>query len=215
MPEYRYNAFPDPCLQVLQREEAVLLPPFLRGGYGTHALYLWRDGLGTSELPSSGGGHGHWTRLALAGEAWSGSARALACELPFAEDSFALVVACHVLEAMPAHEALCAELARVAMPGARVLLSGFTTWHPRAWWLRRRAAHLGQACHLHSARKLVRLLATQGVERERVVRYGSSYLLVMRKRRASARVVRLSRESLSSFSGRVQVLPGGTQRAAS
>lgn len=214
MPECRSDVFSNARMQALQREEAVLLQPFLQGRGGTHALHLWRHGMGGAELPESGS-HGYWTRLGLQGEAWSGSVQALACELPFAEDSFALVVASHVLEAVPAHVELCAELARVTMPGARVLLSGFAILHPQAWWMRRQVGRAGLDCHLHSVHALVRLMSARGLEREQLVRRGSSYVLVMRKRRASARILSLPRESRSAFPGRVPVLPGGTQRAAS
>ena len=200
----------------LQRTEAALLAPFLRTSNGTHALHLRRAGLMGAALPESANGLGHWTRLELDGEAWHGSVRALACEMPFAEDSFALLVVSHVLEATPTPAALIAELARVAMPGARVLLCGFAAWHPQAWWLRQRARRVGVPCHLRSARALSSLLRAHGFERELMQRQGSSYLLVVRKRRASARILLLTREPRGAFAGRrVPVLPGGTQRAAS
>lgn len=202
--------------RALQRVEAALLAPFLRTSSGTHALHLRRAGLLGAALLESANGLGHWTRLDLDGETWHGSVRALACELPFAEDSFALLVASHVLEATPTPAALIAELARVALPGARVLLCGFTAWHPQAWWLQQRARRAGMPCHLRSALALSSLLRTHGFERELMQRQGSSYLLVMRKRRASAHILLLTREPRGVLAGRrVPVLPGGTQRAAS
>lgn len=202
--------------RALQRAEAALLAPFLRTSSGTHALYLRRASLLGAALPESANGLGHWTRLDLDGAAWHGSVRALACELPFAEDSFALLVASHVLEAMPAPAPLIAELARVTQPGARLLLCGFAAWHPQAWWLQQRARRAGMACQLFSALALTRLLRAHGFDRELMQRHGANYVLVMRKRRASARILLLTREPRGMLAGRrMPVLPGGTQRAAS
>lgn len=95
---------------------------------GTHGLFL---GGMPMRVPAVAG-VGRWTVLRPSGPAtgWHGPVRADATELPFADDSFCVVLACfagHDDRADPA------ELARVLAPHGTLLVAGL---HPRSLWRR-------------------------------------------------------------------------------
>ena len=210
MPERR-AALSESHLHQLHAARTRLLAPFLRLRGGTHALVLenagWRaDG---DSLPPPA--PGYCISLALQGEQWQGGVRAMACELPFGDESFALLLAADVFEALPDPGGLAGELARVSQSGARFLLCGLVHWHPQSLRLARHARRGDAYCRLRPMRALTRLLDLYGFERECVQRIGCSYLLVLRKRRASARILYLQRARTVRFSGRVPVWPGDTR----
>ncbi len=189
-----------------------LLAPFLRSAPGTHLLLLERSDLDAGALRMPPTSLGHASSLRLADGCWSGNVQAHAYELPFADESMAIVAVSHVFEALPDAVALAAELTRVLQPGARMLICGLRHWHPQALGLRYRVRRAGGECLLRTPHALQRLLGAHGFQRELLQRAGACYVLVLRKPRASARIIHLARVRPAHFSGRVPALPGQTRR---
>ncbi|MGA9332896.1 MAG: methyltransferase domain-containing protein [Rudaea sp.] len=133
----------------------------------------------------------------------------MATELPFASESFSVVIAQHAFEHSLRPEQSATELARVLTPEGLALVFGFNplgTWRPWLEWSRRRA---GLPLYLRSANTWRQLLLREQVDSLQVsfpgvwlprggltiadrgqapgpdARFGSSWLLVARKRRSS------------------------------
>jgi SAM-dependent methyltransferase len=125
-----------PLTRLLQRE-LTMLAPILDGVFGVWGLHLRPHAQAPSALPA------HLLsavlELSMAPDgALVGDARCRACELPFASESFKLVVAQHVLEQTSAAGEAAAEIARVLAPEGVALIFGFnpaSLWRP---WLARR-----------------------------------------------------------------------------
>ena len=78
------------------------------------------------------------SRLHVVGENLDGDQRCTADALPWPSASFQLVVARHVVEALPPGSGIEAELARVLAPGGVLVVSGLNPLSPwRFWWSRR------------------------------------------------------------------------------
>jgi SAM-dependent methyltransferase len=131
-------------------------------------------------------------------------------QLPFASESFKLLIVQHVLEQIENPESCAAELARVLAPEGVALVLGFNpygTWRP---WLALHAEHVrprsAHAWRMQFAREQVDTLqvrfpgslwprASMSAEPNAIsahlARLGSSWLLLARKRRSTLTPLRL------------------------
>ena len=197
-----------PMQALLAREQAALAP-ILSGVYGNHGLFLRPHLAAPVALPA----HllGTLTELSLtpAGQ-FSGALCCSPTELPFTNKSFQLLIVQHVLEHIDHNDGFGAELARVLAPEGVALILGFNplgSWRPwLAWRSRRDGVHL----RLHSARVWQQRLAREQIDTLQVrfpgwlcvhdsaertdaavglpawpARFGSSWLLLARKRRST------------------------------
>lgn len=137
MPADPSNPFASGPLQALLQRELAMLAPLLGGVYGVWGLHLRPHQLAPLTLPP------HLlsavVELALddAGQC-VGALRCQPAQLPFASESFKLVVAQHVLEQVAESDGGAEELARVLAPEGVALLFGFnpaSLWRP---WVSRR-----------------------------------------------------------------------------
>jgi len=190
-------------MRALYARELAALASIVAGVYGNYGLFL-RPHLGASApLPQ----HLLGKMIELAPDGRGLLAGALRCEpghLPFANESFKLLIAQHALEQVDEAEACAAELARVLAPEGVALILGFNplgTWRP---WLALHAAHLrprsAHHCRMLLAREQVDTLqvrfpgslwphvdiaAEPGAVSARLARFGSTWLLLARKRRST------------------------------
>jgi SAM-dependent methyltransferase len=203
-----------PVKSLFARELAALAP-IVSGIYGNYGLFLRAHAAAPAVLPA----HllGTMVELALAGPGFEGAARCEPAQLPFASESFKLLIAQHVFEQIDRPEECAAELARVLSPEGVVLILGFnpvSLWRP---WLALNAGRGGSQLHLRSARAWQNMLAREQVDTLQV-RYpgtfrpraehlqaapessllartfgciGSSWLLLARKRRSTLTPLRL------------------------
>lgn len=78
------------------------------------------------------------SRLHVVGEKLEGDQRCAADALPWPSASFQLVVARHVVDALPPDSGIEKELGRVLAPGGVLLMTGLNPLSPwRFWWSRR------------------------------------------------------------------------------
>jgi SAM-dependent methyltransferase len=185
------------------------LAPILSGVYGNSGLFLIPPAC--AQRPSAAHLLGSIVELvADDGGALGGDVRTTASALPFANDSFQLVVAQHTLELADDAEACAGELSRVLAPEGVALVLGFNpfgTWRPWLAWQAARGARL----RLRSSHEWQRLLAHNQIDTLQVrypglllpndagkpagrytkwvtdtfARFGSSWLLLARKRRST------------------------------
>ena len=198
-------------MRALYARELAALASIVAGVYGNYGLFL-RPHLGAAApLPQ----HLLGKMIELAPDEQGLLEGALRCapgQLPFASESFKLLIAQHALEQVDDAESCAAELARVLAPEGVALILGFNplgTWRP---WLALHAAHV-RARSAHSARLLlareqvdtlqvrfpgslwphVNIAAEPGAVSTRLARFGSSWLLLARKRRSTLTPLRLRR----------------------
>jgi SAM-dependent methyltransferase len=137
MPPDISSSYSSGPLQVLLQRELSMLAPLLGGIYGVWGLHIRPHAQAPVTLPS----HLLSAVAELALDDAGSCAGSLRCEpsrLPFASESFKLVVAQHVLEQIAAQDAGAEELARVLAPEGVALLFGFnpvSLWRP---WVSRR-----------------------------------------------------------------------------
>ncbi len=197
-------------MRVLLAREMAALAPILTGVYGNYGLIM-RPG---AQLASGMPAHliGKTVELALGDKGLlRGAVRCAPWQLPFASESFQLLVAQHVFEHIEDSAACAAEASRVLAPEGVALILGFNplgTWRP---WLVYRARGL----HVQSAQSWRMLLAREQIDtlqvcfpgllwprasaspgsrgdaRTRLARWGSSWLLIARKRRSTLTPLRL------------------------
>ncbi len=201
-------------LPSLLRRELALLGPLLGGIYGVWGLHIRPHEHAPVTLPP----HLLSAVVELALDDAGCCAGSLRCEpgqLPFASESFKLVVAQHVLEQVVAAETGAEELARVLAPEGVALLFGFnpaSLWRP---WVSRRlrsslqfASAGGWRQRLERAQLdvlQVRYIgpwgpwAAAGSDGPGEVRalpvlglFGASWLLIARKRRSTLTPLRLA-----------------------
>jgi SAM-dependent methyltransferase len=125
-------------LTTLLRRELAMLEPLLGGVFGVWGLHIRPHALAPAALPP----HllSAMAELSLVADGTlDGAVRCAPQELPFASESFKLVIAQHVLEQRAASaDAIAEEIARVLAPEGIALMFGFnpaSLWRP---WLRRR-----------------------------------------------------------------------------
>jgi len=139
MPPDLSRPFASGPLPIRLQRELARLAPVLDGVVGVWGLHLRPHPDAPGEIPA----HLLSTvvNIALADDgSFGGDARCDGLQLPFASESFKLVIAQHVLEQARSAEQLAEELARVLAPEGISLLFGFnpaSLW--RAWAVRRLA----------------------------------------------------------------------------
>jgi SAM-dependent methyltransferase len=202
-------------VQSLFARELAALAPIVSGIYGNFGLFLRAHTVAPAALPA----HllGTIIDLALAEQQFEGAVRGEPAQLPFASESFKLLIAQHVFEQIDRPDECAAELARVLAPEGVALILGFnpmSLWRP---WLLLNAPRGTSVLHLRSAHVWQRLLARESVDTLQV-RYpgvwlpraqhplaaaepsvlartlgciGSSWLLLARKRRSTLTPLRL------------------------
>lgn len=114
------------ALAAIVRDVSAVCTTRLARVAGTHGLFLG----GVAMAVPTVAGVGRWTALRPCGSAtgWQGPVRADATELPFADDSFCVVLACF---AGDVDRVAPSELARVLAPHGTLLVAGL---HPRSLW---------------------------------------------------------------------------------
>jgi SAM-dependent methyltransferase len=219
-----------PLAALIQRELA-MLAPILEGVFGVWGLYLRPDATADIILPP----HllSAMARLAPAGAGRLGGD--IECEsaaLPFATESFKLVIAQHVLEQTRSPEALAEELARVLAPEGVALVFGFnpaSLWRP---WLARRLPGLGfraaagwRAVLTHCRLDVLQVRysglwspwaavsADGAAGQSSLGRFGGSWLLLARKRRSALTPLRLA-AARSDLKVKATLVPGARRECA-
>ncbi|MDE1899082.1 MAG: methyltransferase domain-containing protein [Xanthomonadaceae bacterium] len=221
MPLRIAEPYDHPSLRALLADELDLLAPQLAGQAAANALEIVaRPALPALPMTPL---IAHWTRLCADGEAWCGALRGhLDDGLPFADDSFRVVLLRHAADGVRQPARLYAEAARVLEPEGLMLVLGFhpcSLWTPWLTWRRR---HAPEALQSLAPTAIDRILARAGVEvfarrrggavlpgmhlRQAAAVCGPCALLLARKRRSSLRALRLD--------GRGRVVPVGTSLAS-
>lgn len=126
-----------PEIQAMLREELSLLPAHAARQPSGRALLL-QPHASTRALPADTR-HLTATRLHADGSALGGDIVCEADALPLEDESFQLVFAQHIGDALPADSGIVEELARVMAPGSLLLWSGFNPWSPWLAWMHWRA----------------------------------------------------------------------------
>lgn len=149
-------------------EEVRALRPRLQHCGGDHGLWL---GAHAEDTPPALPLLARWTQLYPAGDLWCGSVLARFDEpLPFADESFSVVVVRHCLERNAAPQAILAEAVRVLAPAGLLAVTGVhpvSLWAP---WLRA-GARLDH-CALQLPLQLSEWLRRASLQTERVERIG-------------------------------------------
>jgi SAM-dependent methyltransferase len=196
-------------MQALYARELAALASIVSGVYGNFGLFLRPHGGASAPLPA----HLLGKMIELAPRDDGSLEGALCCspeQMPFANESFKLVIVQHALEQIDKPESCVAELARVLAPEGVALILGFNplgTWRP---WLSLQAASLCPRS-AHNVRMLLaheqvdtlqvrfpgslwphaNIAAEPGKFSAHLARFGSSWLLLARKRRSSLTPLRL------------------------
>jgi SAM-dependent methyltransferase len=211
-----YNRlFASQAMQALLARELQALTPILSGVYGNSGLFISAHASARRALPT----HllGNVVELSpIAANIFGGDVKTNSYALPFANDSFQLLVAQHSLEFVDDLEACASEISRVLAPEGVALVLGFNplgTWRPWLAWQGARGARL----QLQSSGDWRRLFARNQIETlqvrypgvllpndsaepsgryakwitESFSRFGSSWLLLARKRRSTLTPIRL------------------------
>lgn len=221
------------AMQALLARELSATAPILSGVYGNFGLILRPNTAAPIALPS----HllGNIVALVLDdAQQMHGDVRCEPQGLPFAGECFKLVIAQHVLERMDDAQACAAELARVLAPEGIALVFGFNplgTWRP---WLVRQQRRGAARLRLQSAQSARALLAREQVDTLQIrfpgmlwpratadtedrssllARFGSSWLLIARKRRSTLTPLRL-RAPAREVALNPRLLPGAHRECA-
>lgn len=207
--------FASQAMQALLTRELTALTPILSGVFGSSGLFMSAHASARRALPT----HllGNVVELSpITADLFSGDVKTNPYALPFANDSFQLLVAQHSLEFVDDVEACASEMSRVLAPEGVALVLGFNpfgTWRPWLTWQRARGAHL----RVRSSNEWRQLFARNQIDTlqvrypgvllpndsaepsgryakwitETFSRFGSSWLLLARKRRSTLTPLRL------------------------
>ena len=207
--------FASQAMQALLTRELKALAPILAGVYGSSGLFMSAHGSTHGALPA----HllGNVVKLSpMTADVFGGDVKTAPYALPFANDSFQLLVAQHSLEFVDDAEACASEISRVLAPEGVTLVLGFNPlgmWRPWLAWQDARGARL----RLRSSNEWRQLFACQQIDTlqvrypglllpndsaepngryakwitETFSRFGSSWLLMARKRRSTLTPLRL------------------------
>ncbi len=216
MPDASRSFYSSAPIQALFARELRALEPVLSGIYGNSGLFLRAHGAAPANLPA----HllGRMVALTLSDAQFDGDVRCAPAQLPFANETFKLLIAQHVFEQMPRPDDCVADIARVLAPEGVALILGFnpvSLWRP---WLALNGPRSGPRLRLRSARAWQQMLAREQVDTLQVRypgtlwpraesgqpstsetgllatflgRIGSSWLLLARKRRSTLTPLRL------------------------
>ena len=209
MPNAPRSFFSRVPIQALLARELAAVEPILAGVYGNHGLIVRAHAGTPAPLPA----HllGSLSELHVDRDRLQGCVQCEPGLLPFASESFKLVIAQHVFEQLAEADACAAELARVLAPEGVALVLGFNpagTWRP---WLALNSGRDGARLRLRSAHFWQQRLAREQVdtlqirfpgtlwpraaphssESSLLTRFGSSWLLLARKRRSVLTPLRL------------------------
>jgi len=230
MPNSNGSFFSSAPVQALFARELSALAPILSGVYGNYGLFLRAHREAPSMLPA----HllGRILDLVLNEGQFDGHLRCEPALLPFASESFKLVIAQHVFEQIEDADTCAAELARVLAPEGVALVLGFNpagTWRP---WVTLNAQRAGMRLRLRSAHAWQQKLAREQVDTLQIrfpgtlwphaqlqsgnnpmARFGSSWLLLARKRRSVLTPLRL-RTSSREMRLKPRLAPGAQRACA-
>jgi SAM-dependent methyltransferase len=216
MPNTSSRFFSCAPVYALFARELNAMAPVLSGIYGNFGLFLRAHAAAPAMLPP----HllGKMFNLTLAESQFDGDARCTPAQLPFANETFKLLIAQHVFEQIDRPDECAAELARVLAPEGVALILGFNpagSWRP---WLTLNAARGAPRLRLRSANAWQQMLAREQIDTLQVRypgtlwpraeprrsqpaesalfatllgRIGSSWLLLARKRRSTLTPLRL------------------------
>ena len=218
-------------MQVLLAREMAALAPILSGAYGNYGLIL-RPRHGGATVPPHLLGNIVEIDIDENG-CLAGDVRCVPWQLPFASQSFNVLIVQHALERIEHIDDCAAEFARVLAPEGIVLMLGFNpfgTW--RSWLLRREHGlrlRSARVCEAQLAREQIDTLqirfpgllwprAEAAVRPERSIhtalaRFGSSWLLIARKRRSTLTPIRLRAASRGAARA-PQLAPGAHRNRA-
>jgi SAM-dependent methyltransferase len=225
------NPYASAPMQALLAREMAALAPVLSAAYGNYGLFV-RPRQGGATLPA----HllGKIVELDVEDDGLlAGAVRCAPWQLPFASESFKVLIVQHALERIADAEACLAELARVLAPEGIALMIGFNplgTWRP---WLMRRVRGLrlcsARVCRAQLERERIdtlqvrfpgelwpRARAKTGPEKPThslLARFGSSWLLIARKRRSTLTPIRL-RKMACEAARAPQLAPGAHRNCA-
>ncbi len=203
------SLFASQAMQALLTRELTALTPILSGVYGNSGLFISAPGSAHRALPT----HllGNVVGLSpMRADMFGGDVMTAAHALPFANDSFQLLVAQHSLECVEDIDTCAGEISRVLAPEGVALVVGFNplgTWRPWLAWQSARGARL----RLRSSNEWRQLFARNQIDTlqvrypgvllpndaaepsdrytkwitETFSRFGSSWLLLARKRRST------------------------------
>jgi SAM-dependent methyltransferase len=237
MQENYRRFYASPTLQALFSRELSALAPILAGVYGNNGLFLRPHESVVPVLPT----HlvSHVVEVSPRGDGqFSGAARFDAAELPFVNDSFQLVIAQHAFELVSDVDDLASEVSRVLAPEGVLLVFGFNpfgSWRPWLISQSMRSARLSlqsaTACTTRFARQQIDTLQVRypglmlpndpaqppsGYARwfaHTFGRFGSSWLLLARKRRSTLTPLRL-RSSQRERAMNPRLAPGAHRACA-
>ncbi len=236
MNEDPYRFFGSAQMQALFARELAALAPILSGVYGNYGLFLRASAAPRLPLPPHLLNRIVELTLTPAGEC-RGEVRCDPRHLPFASESFKLLIAQHCYECCGDSAQVAAELARVMAPEGVALILGFNplgSWRP---WLSGQARRNGARLYLRSAAGWRELLAREQIDtldvrfpgtlwpREtlpaphaarvaaRFARFGSSWLLLAHKRRSTLTPLRL-RTAGRELAVKPHLVPGAHRECA-
>jgi len=225
------NPYSSAPMQALLAHEMAALAPILSSAYGNYGLLLHPRQDGAALPPHL---LGKIVELDVGEDGLlSGAVRCAPWQLPFVSESFKVLIVQHALERIADAQACAAELARVLAPEGIVLILGFNphgTWRP---WLMRRARGLhlrsSRVCKAQLERERIDTLqvrypgvlwphaaATVGPDeptRPLLARFGSSWLLIARKRHSTLTPIRL-RKIAREATRAPQLAPGAHRNCA-
>lgn len=237
MQESYRRFYASPALQALLSRELTALAPILASVYGNNGLFLKPHESVASQLPA----HlvSHIVNASPSDSTlFSGDACFEPAELPFVNDSFQLVIAQHAFESIADADALASEVSRVLAPEGVLLMIGFNpygSWRP---WLMAQSLR-GTRLMLRSASACATRFARQQIDTLQVRypglilpndpaqppsryarwfadafgRFGSSWLMLARKRRSTLTPLRL-RSSKRERSMSPRLAPGAHRACA-
>lgn len=147
------SLFELPEIRSLLGNELGLLPVHAARQPAGRALLL-QPGPAAAAMAADGR-HLAMTRVHVAGDLLRGDVVCAPQALPWEDESFQLVLAQHVGDALAGDGAIVEELARVMAPGSLLLWFGFNPWSPYLVWMhwRARRAALPQIWHADALRR--------------------------------------------------------------
>lgn len=231
-----HRLYANPALHALFVRELTMLAPILGGVFGNRGLFLRPHLSSPGTLPAHLLASMH--ELAVVDGRLEGVARCEADALPFANETFKLVVAQHVFEQFEDPQHAASEIARVLTPEGVALVFGFNPFSAWRLWLSGSAWRAGVALRIQSAQTWQQMLMREQVDTLQIRypgvwwpragldsgmgdknavswlgRFGSSWLLLARKRRSTLTPLRL-KNGAREMSLKPRLAPGAHRAIA-